>query len=57
MKCPLCGGMQTGKVGADQWYCWNCAVEWNVKRGHLNLYEVAEDGTLIALNDSPAIER
>lgn len=55
MKCPMCGGLQTGKVGADQWFCWNCTVEWNVKRGRLSLYEVTEDGSLLAMTDAPQI--
>ena len=24
IKCPVCGGLQVGRVGSDQYYCWNC---------------------------------
>lgn len=52
MNCPVCGGVQVGKVGSDQYYCWNCFVEFNTRKGRVNLYEVAEDGTLVAMDDS-----
>lgn len=48
-RCPACGGLQVGKVGSDQYYCWNCFMEFSFSRGMFNLYEVAEDGTLIAM--------
>jgi len=48
-RCPVCRGLQVGKVGSDQYYCWNCFMEFNYNRGKVNLYEVAEDGTLIAM--------
>lgn len=54
-KCPVCGGLQVGKVGSDQYFCWNCYLEFNYNRGKLNLYEVAEDGTLTAVEESSQI--
>lgn len=48
IKCPVCRGLQVGKVGSDQYYCWNCYLEFNYHRGEVNLFEVAEDGSLIA---------
>jgi len=54
-KCPICGGMQVGRVGSDQYYCWNCYLEFNYHRGRLNLYEVAEDGSLLAVEESSQI--
>ncbi len=52
VKCPACGGLQVGKVGSDQFYCWNCYLEFNFHKGRVNLYEVAEDGSLIAMDNS-----
>lgn len=49
MKCPVCNGVQTGKVGIDQYYCWNCFIEFSFHKGCLEIYEVAEDGSLINL--------
>ncbi len=57
MNCPVCGGVQVGKVGNDQYYCWNCFVEFNTSKGKISLYEVAEDGSLVCLNDSFDIGR
>jgi len=50
IRCPVCHGMQIGKVGNDQYYCWNCFMEFNFNKGRLNLYEVAEDGTLVSID-------
>lgn len=50
-RCPVCGGLQVGKVGSDQYYCWNCFMEFNYSRGQVNLYEVAEDGSLISMEE------
>lgn len=52
LRCPVCRGLQVGRVGSDQYYCWNCCLEFNYSRGRVNLYEVAEDGTLVAVEKS-----
>jgi len=50
LPCPACGGRQVGKIGTDQYYCWNCFVEFDT---HNRFYQVAEDGQLVSLgNDS-----
>ncbi|MTV49734.1 hypothetical protein GJ688_12200 [Heliobacillus mobilis] len=46
MGCPVCGGKQVGKVGVNQYYCWNCFIEYNERN---EVFEVAEDGTLMAI--------
>lgn len=57
MKCPVCNGVQTGKVGVDQYYCWNCFVEFAVQKDGVEVYEVAEDGSLLAYSsdDEPQL--
>ncbi len=55
IRCPICGGAQVGKVGSEQYYCWNCFMEFNYNKGRINLYEVAEDGSLIAMDRSPEL--
>jgi len=55
VRCPVCNGLQVGKVGSDQYYCWNCFLEFNFSENRINLYEVAEDGTLIAMDESSEI--
>lgn len=52
MKCPVCNGLQVGKVGSDQFYCWNCFIEFAVRKGRVHLYEVAEDGSLVSMEET-----
>lgn len=49
MNCPVCGSRSTGKVGVDQYYCWDCCVEYkqDSNRG-MEIYTVDEDGTLVS---------
>jgi hypothetical protein len=49
MQCPICRSNQTGKVGADQYYCWSCCVEFNTD-GVGEVYEISEDGSLVAIS-------
>jgi len=50
MNCPVCGGRATGKVGADQYYCWDCCVEYRINREGVQIYELGEDGSLAAFD-------
>lgn len=52
VKCPVCKGLQVGKVGSDQYYCWNCFLEFNYNKGRVNLYQVEEDGSLVSIDSS-----
>jgi hypothetical protein len=54
IKCPVCRGLQVGKVGTDQFYCWNCFLEFNFSKGHAHIFEVGEDGTLVSVEDVSA---
>ncbi|RYL91531.1 hypothetical protein EWI07_10485 [Sporolactobacillus sp. THM7-4] len=51
MKCPNCSGKNIGKIGASQYYCWNCFIELSLENGRLSLSQVEEDGTLTTLDD------
>lgn len=42
-NCPICNGRAVGRVATDQFYCWNCLVEYD---GNNKIYEVEEDGSL-----------
>lgn len=55
IKCPACRSTQVGRVGSDQYYCWNCFVEFNFNKGRVNLYEVAEDGSLQSIEQNPTL--
>lgn len=51
MNCPVCGGRALGKVGVEQFYCWDCCVEFTTQTDKVVIYDLAEDGSLVAWND------
>ncbi|MBO8155981.1 MAG: hypothetical protein H0Z32_05935 [Bacillaceae bacterium] len=51
MHCPNCHGTNLGKIGHQQYYCWNCLIELSIQNGKINVHEVEEDGTLSSLDD------
>jgi len=51
MICPVCGGRQIGKVGVEQYYCWDCCIEFNSNLDKVVVYDLEEDGTLVAWED------
>lgn len=56
MKCPVCGGNAVGKVGVEQFYCWNCFIEFNTQQEEVQIFQVAEDGSLLAYDeDEPGL--
>jgi len=52
MRCPSCTSRDVGKIGANQYYCWNCFAEFNVSGDEVRIYEVAEDGSLIVVDQT-----
>ncbi|HUX46695.1 MAG TPA: hypothetical protein VMV58_01655 [Desulfosporosinus sp.] len=55
MNCPVCSGRAIGKVGVEQFYCWDCCVEFTTQTNKVVIYDLAEDGSLVAWVD-PALE-
>ncbi len=52
VRCPNCGGKDIGKIGTNQYYCWNCFVEMSLVGNQVSsIYQVEEDGSLHSLND------
>lgn len=51
MKCPNCSCADLGKIGINQYYCWNCFIELTFLEGKLSLNQVEEDGSLTSLDD------
>ena len=51
MNCPNCKGKNLGKIGVNQYYCWDCFVELSLSKGKISLAQIEEDGTLTDLND------
>lgn len=51
MNCPVCGGRAIGKVGVGQFYCWDCCVEFTTQTDKVVIYDLAEDGSLLAWDE------
>ena len=43
MVCPVCNKKQVGKIGENQFFCWNCHVEFN---NAAEVYMISEEGNL-----------
>lgn len=52
ITCPVCGHRSIGKVGAAQYYCWDCCVEFVLQGQNVKIYNVQDDGTLSAYVDA-----
>ncbi|WP_241078003.1 hypothetical protein [Natranaerofaba carboxydovora] len=47
VQCPVCSGIDVGKVSSSNYYCWNCLVEIKYKKGNeAHIYNIQDDGTL-----------
>lgn len=55
MLCPKCRSRAIGKIGQDQYYCWDCNIEFVPTKDGFRMYRLEEDGTLVAdsLDASP----
>ncbi|HLS07594.1 hypothetical protein [Lentibacillus sp.] len=51
LVCPNCRGKDIGKIGTQQFYCWNCFIELTVFNEKLTIYQVEADGSLSSLDD------
>jgi len=51
MRCPNCKNKNLGKIGMNQFYCWDCFIELTLDDGLLSLNQVEEDGSLTTLDD------
>jgi hypothetical protein len=51
LKCPNCRSIDVGKIGVNQYYCWNCFIELTISQGVIHTHQVEEDGTLSSLDD------
>ncbi len=51
MRCPLCRSADTGKVGSNQYYCWQCLMEFKANpRDAACMFYVEADGSLIPVS-------
>lgn len=40
-------------MGAEQYYCWDCCVEFNLSRGAVRIYYLDVEGELTAAGEEP----
>ncbi len=45
--CPVCGSRVLGRIGLDQYFCWDCCAQFNYAGSHFRAWEIADDGTLV----------
>lgn len=56
ITCPVCNQRAIGKVGADQYYCWECCVEFVHRGQDVKVFSVELDGSLSVFGEpSPGI--
>ncbi|MEW9675855.1 hypothetical protein ABRT01_06680 [Lentibacillus sp. L22] len=52
LQCPNCKGKDIGKIGSQQYYCWNCFIELSITSDNeLTVHQIEADGSLSSLND------
>ncbi|WP_246001087.1 hypothetical protein [Oceanobacillus piezotolerans] len=51
MRCPNCNSRDIGKIGAQNYYCWNCFIEMSILNNELTVHQIESDGSLSSLND------
>ncbi|TRM08750.1 hypothetical protein FH966_14380 [Lentibacillus cibarius] len=49
--CPNCNEKNIGRIGTQQFYCWNCFIELSVFNDRLVIHQVEADGSLSSLDD------
>jgi len=49
LRCPSCGAREVGRLAAAHHYCWRCFVEFTVGETGVEVFEIAEDGSLVPL--------
>lgn len=56
MICPKCKSRAIGKIGQNQYYCWDCNIEFVPTKDGFRMYRLEPDGTIIldSLESAPA---
>ncbi len=47
MICPKCRSRATGRIGHNQYYCWDCNIEFISTKDGFRTFRLEEDGTSI----------
>ncbi|MDK2901475.1 hypothetical protein H0A61_02404 [Koleobacter methoxysyntrophicus] len=51
MFCPLCNGTSMGRVGTNQYYCWECCLEFGFEKDNIKIYEIDDEGGLSTIGE------
>ncbi|MDR3592977.1 MAG: hypothetical protein P4N41_25235 [Negativicutes bacterium] len=51
VTCPVCNKRGIGRVGSDQYYCWECCVEFTRRGENVKIFNVESDGSLTSYVD------
>jgi len=46
-SCPVCSGRRLGRVGLDQYFCWDCYAQFTAATNRQRVWEIADDGSLV----------
>lgn len=49
MDCPECHSRATGRIGAGEYYCWDCCIEFRVNETGTEIFALDEEGERIPL--------
>lgn len=44
--CPKCGSKAIGRIGQNQYYCWDCNIEFSETKDGIRMFKVEPDGSL-----------
>ncbi|HHY44460.1 MAG TPA: hypothetical protein GX512_01945 [Firmicutes bacterium] len=47
MICPKCRSRATGRIGQNQYYCWDCSIEFVPTGDGFRMYRLEPDGTTV----------
>ncbi|SMB95620.1 hypothetical protein SAMN00017405_0448 [Desulfonispora thiosulfatigenes DSM 11270] len=55
VNCPICTGKSIGKLANNQYFCWECYIEFNNTGNQTQVFDIAEDGSLVSLNNDQEV--
>lgn len=54
LLCPQCGSRAIGRVAVDQYYCWECCIEFALSGEAVRCFQVNEEGELLRIEPGAA---
>lgn len=48
MRCPVCEGSSTGRIGTNEYYCWDCCIEFQDRgAGRFDCFVLDSEGNRV----------